>query len=54
LGLEQLHQESVTADSDGIIIALRIFDLNQIDKSTLKNKIFNKFVEIQSIKLSKR
>lgn len=54
MGYENQHQQNINADSDGVIVALRIVDFLLMEKEYLKNRIFDKLSEINVSKLVKR
>jgi hypothetical protein len=54
LGYEQIHSKTVTAESDGVMVALRIIDFLSIEKAELKNRIADRLIEIYANKLMKR
>jgi signal-transduction protein with cAMP-binding, CBS, and nucleotidyltransferase domain len=46
LGFDQKHTESITGESDGVIIAIRLYDLNNLPKPSLSNKITSHLSEV--------
>jgi hypothetical protein len=39
LGYQQQHPESILGEADGVLIAIRVYDLNALSKPYLSNKI---------------
>lgn len=44
LGYENNHPRTINAESDGVIIAIRIIDFLTIERLSLKNRVFSKLV----------
>ena len=54
LGYEEKHAKTITGESDGVIIALRIIDLLAINSIPLKNRIIGHLSEVYAGQLAKR
>jgi hypothetical protein len=54
LGYEQCHPRTIIAESDGVIVAMRIADFLSIDKPALKNRIFHRLAQAHSAQITKR
>jgi hypothetical protein len=54
LGYEERHSKTITGESDGVVVAVRIVDLLAIDRLPLKNRILSHLCEVYAGQLSKR
>ena len=46
LGYETSHSKTITAESDGIIVAMRIIDFLVMERQGLKNRVMNRMMEV--------
>lgn len=49
-----MHSRTINAESDGVIIAIRIVDFLNIEKVGLKNRMIARMVEVHANQLLKR
>jgi signal-transduction protein with cAMP-binding, CBS, and nucleotidyltransferase domain len=54
LGYEHTHSRTITAESDGVVVALRTIDLLSIDRPALKNRILSYLVEVYASQVAGR
>jgi signal-transduction protein with cAMP-binding, CBS, and nucleotidyltransferase domain len=54
LGYQQRHTESISGESDGILIAIRIHELMHLPRISLVNKIVNHFAQVYTNELLQR
>ena len=54
LGQGETHKGNIVADSDGVVVAIRVVDILTLDRLSVKNKILMKVAEIYASSQIKR